>query len=53
MIRDRYLLWLIIVALGLLILAQAVGQGMINHWNAQGDKYSQPDPAAVKLLAHN
>lgn len=28
------------------------GKGMINHWNGEGDVYSKPDPAAVKLLAH-
>lgn len=51
MIRDRYLIWLIIVALGLLILAQVAGQGMLNHWRAQDERSSQPNPAAVRQLA--
>jgi len=51
MIRDRNLLWLIIVALGLLILAQVAGQGMMNHWQSKSDELSKPNPAAVRMLA--
>lgn len=51
MIRDRYLLRLIITALGLLIVAQIVGQGLMNHWRAQDDRLSQPDPAYLRMPA--
>jgi len=39
--RDRYLLWLLIAALGLLIVAEFAGNLLMGHWH---DSFSQPDP---------
>lgn len=51
MIRDRYLVWLIIMALALMMIGELIGVGMMNHWKAQGDRLAQPDPNVVRQLS--
>ncbi len=51
MTHDRFILWSIIVVLGLLIVAQVAGNGMLAHWQAQDEKLSHPDPAYLRMLA--
>ena len=48
MIRYGYLLWFIIAALALLIVAQVVGQGILDYWEAKSDRPLQPNPSAVR-----
>lgn len=38
-----------IAARGVLIVAQIVGNAMLNYWRAQGDAYSTPDPMFKKI----
>lgn len=49
--RDRAILWAFIIGLALLIVAQLVGNGMMNHRQKQYDPKSKPSPKAFDLFA--
>lgn len=51
MIRDRYLIWLMIAAMGLLGAAQFAGLIVRHHLKAVDDELSRPNPAAVRQLS--
>lgn len=45
--RDRVILWCFIALLALVIVAQIIGNGLMNHWRQNG--FSKPNPMYERL----